>query len=125
MKIYKIFEWIYLGILIGIVVLSIFLFIFMNELVAFIISLIGISVAIFDNIIKSSRKEFEEKIKESKNIGDLFISIQELLEYLEGDQYWGNNERRDEKINTKILRFTDHMEDLRKYFGFNIINIER
>ena len=97
----------------------------MNELVAFVFSLIGIMIAIIDNIIKPFQKEFEERIKESKKIKELFDSIQKLLEYLESKQYWGNNEGRDEKINTKILSFTDNIEDLRKYFGFNILNEER
>lgn len=125
MKNYKIFEWVYLGILMGIILLSILLFIFMNELVAFIISLIGIIVAIFDNIMKSIRKDFEEKVKESKKVEELFNSFENLIEYLESEDYWDNNDRRDEKINTKMLSFKDSMEDLRKYFGFNILNVER
>ncbi len=64
----------------------------------------------------------ELSIYDSKKINDLFDSIQDFLEYLESEQYWGNTEIRDEKINTKILNFTDNIEDLRKYFGFNIIN---
>jgi len=125
MKNYKIFELIYLGILIGIISLSILLFIFMNELVAFVFSLIGITIAVFDDIIKPFRKEFEERTKESKKVKVLFGLIQELLEYLESKQYWDNTETRDEKINTKILSFTDNIEDLRKYFGLNIVNEER
>ena len=121
----KIFELIYLGILIGIITISIILFIFMNALVGFVLSLIGLTFAIFDNILKPYRKEFEEKIKEQKKVKYLFALFQELLEYLESKQYWDNNERNDEKINTKILSFTDNIEELRKYFGYNIINEER
>ena len=97
----------------------------MNVLVGFVLSLIGLTFAIFDNILKPYQKEFEEKIKEYRNVKYLFDSIQELLEYLESKQYWDNKERKDEKINTKILSFIDNIENLRKYFGFNIINEER
>ncbi len=75
-------------------------------------------------IIKEIEKwgHIELSIYDSKKINDLFDSIQDFLEYLESELYWGNTEIRDEKINTKILNFTDNIEDLRKYFGFNIIN---
>lgn len=97
----------------------------MNVLVGFVLSLTGITFAIFDNILKPYRKDFEEKIKEYRNVKNLFDLIQELLEYLESKEYWDNKERRDEKINTKILSFIDDIENLRKYFGFNLINEER
>ncbi len=121
----KFFELFYLGMLMGIVVISILLFIFMNTLVGFILSLIGITSAIFDYILKPYRKEYEEKNKEYKKVKYFFDSFQELLEYLESNQYWECSERKNEKINTKILSFTDNIEELRKYFGFNIINEER
>ena len=75
-------------------------------------------------IIKEIEKwgHIELSIYDSKKINDLFDSIQDFLEYLESELYWGNTEIRDEKINTKILNFTDNIEDLRKYFRFNIIN---
>ena len=121
----KIFELVYLGILMGIIVISTILFIFMNVLVGFVLSLIGITFAIFDNILKPYQKKFEEKIKECKKVKYLFDMFQELLEYLESKRYWDSNERNDEKINTRILSFTDNIEDLRKYFGYNIINEQR
>jgi cell shape-determining protein MreC len=125
MKNYKIFEWIYSAILLGVIILAIFLFISKNELVAFIISLIGIAVAIFDNIFRSIRKDFEEKIRERKKVKALFNSFKSLVEYLESKNYWGNIDTKDEKINTKLSIFSDNMLDLRKYFGINILNVER
>ncbi len=78
-----------------------------------------------ERILKHYNKRVEEKINEYKTGKYLFDLIQELLEYLESKQYWDNKERKDEKINTKILSLIDNIEDLRKYFGINIINEER
>ena len=71
------------------------------------------------------QRDFEEKIIENEKVKELFALIQELIEYLVSKTYWDNEEIKDEKINTKILRMTDNIENLRKYFGFNIINEER
>ena len=70
MKKFTQFEQIYLGILIGIITLSIIFYFLMNELIAFVVSLIGIIIAIFNNVLKPYQKELEEKnkdIKKSKN----------------------------------------------------------
>jgi len=52
-------------------------------------------------------------------------SIQDLLEYLESEEYWVNTGNRDERLNSKILKFTDYSGALKKYFGINIISEEQ
>jgi len=67
----------------------------------------------------------EISIYDSKRINELFNSIQDLIEYLESEQYWSNTGIKDEKLNSKILKFTDLSGALKKYFGINIISEEQ
>lgn len=67
----------------------------------------------------------EISIYNSKRVNELFNSILDFLEYLESEEYWVNTGIRDEKLNTKILNFTDNIEDLKSYFGFNFISQEQ
>ena len=126
MRHFKIYELIYTVILIAIFTLAILLFIYVDDKsVAFAFALIGIVIPIIDNIIKPFQEKKEEKFKESQKVKELYNSIQDFFKYLESKQYWANPEKKDEKINTKILSLHDNIEDLRKYFGYNIINEER
>ena len=67
----------------------------------------------------------EISIYDKKRVNELFNSIMDLLEYLESEEYWVNSGIRDEKLNIKILNFTENIEDLKKYFGLNIISQEQ
>jgi len=125
MKKFTQFEQIYLGILTGIITLSVILYFLMDALIAFVIFLIGIIIAIFNNVLKPYQKELEEKNKDIKKVQELYIILKELIEHLESKEYWDNHEINDEKVNTKISQVVDNIEDFRKYLGLNIINEER
>ncbi len=81
--------------------------------------------------IKSMVEEIEKwstidiSIINRKRVNELFNSILDLLEHLESEEYWVNTGIRDEKLKAKILNFTDNIEDLKNYFGFNIISQEQ
>ena len=67
----------------------------------------------------------EISIYDRKRVNEFFNSIMDLLEYLESEKYLVNTRIRDEKLTAKILNFTENIEDLKKYFGFNIISQEQ
>jgi len=77
-------------------------------------------------IVKEIEKwsRIEISTYDRKSVNELFNSILDFLKYLESEEYWVNTGNRDEKLNSKILNFTDNIEDLKNYFGFNIISQE-
>ncbi len=80
-----------------------------------------------ERIVKDIAKWSHTKISltDRKRINELFNSIQDLIEYLESEQYWSNTGIEDEKLNSKVLKFADYSGALKKYFGINIISEEQ
>jgi len=108
-----------------IVFLVTFYFLANNEMLTFATALVGMCIPALQGLFRTFRNDQEEIRVNTKIAKELYSQLTNLLGYLESKEYWDNKEKKDEKINTILRRFNDNQANLRKYFGYNIINEDR
>ena len=105
--------------------LLIFFFFTNNDDLTFATALVGMFIPALQGVFRTFSKNHEEFRRNTKLAKELYSNLRDLLGYLESKEYWDNRERKDEKVNTILKTFNDNQANLRKYFGYNIINEDR